>query len=120
MDSLPGPLGQVIINLVNNAYLHAFDGQAQGVLTIGAVQSGGRICMAFSDNGAGMSEDTQVRLFQPFFSTKTGQGGTGLGMMIVDDLVRKVLGGVLGVQSTAGLGTTVRVDLPLVAPAGRG
>lgn len=120
MDSLPGPLGQVIINLVNNAYLHAFDGQAQGVLTIGAVQSGDRICMAFSDNGAGMSEDTQVRLFQPFFSTKTGQGGTGLGMMIVDDLVRKILGGSLGVQSAMGLGTTVRVDLPLVAPVAQG
>jgi signal transduction histidine kinase len=55
-------------------------------------------------------------LFQPFFSTKAGRGGTGLGMMIVGDLVRKTLGGTLDVNSSAGVGTTMRIDLPLVAP----
>lgn len=116
MDSLPGPLGQVIINVVNNAYLHAFEGRSDGVLTIRATQGGGRAHLVFTDNGVGMSPQTQSRLFQPFFSTKTGEGGTGLGMTIVADLIRKALGGTLEVYSTVGGGTTLRVDLPLVAP----
>lgn len=116
MDSLPGPLGQVIINLVNNAYLHGFEGRTDGVLTIRATQGGGRVHLVFTDNGVGMSPQTQARLFQPFFSTKTGEGGTGLGMTIVADLVRKSLGGTLEVYSTLGSGTTMRLDLPLVVP----
>lgn len=116
MDSLPGPLGQVVINVVNNAYLHAFEGRSDGVLTIRATQGGSRAHLVFSDNGVGMSPQTQARLFQPFFSTKTGEGGTGLGMTIVADLIRKTLGGTLEVYSSLGGGTTLRLDLPLVAP----
>jgi signal transduction histidine kinase len=122
MDSLPGALGQIVINLVNNAYLHAFEGRALGLLTIRASlnAAGDRVQLVFADNGVGMSEEVQERLFQPFFSTKAGQGGTGLGMMIVGDLVRKTLGGSLEVSSCAGVGTTFRMDFPLVAPLSNG
>lgn len=118
MDSMPGPLGQVIINLVNNAFLHAFDGRDSGELRIRATADPVRpeVELVFSDDGVGMSEDTLAQLFHPFFSTKPGQGGTGLGMMIVGDLVRKPLGGTLTVQSTVGVGTRVALTLPLVAP----
>lgn len=118
MDSLPGPLGQVIINLVNNAFLHAFDGRNNGELRISASVDSARrqVALEFRDDGLGMSEETQAQLFQPFFSTKPGQGGTGLGMMIVGDLVRKSLGGSLDVQSTPGAGTRIVLSLPLVAP----
>jgi signal transduction histidine kinase len=118
MDSLPGPLGQVVINLVNNTFLHAFEGRDHGVLTIRAMQDSmhQRVEMVFTDDGVGMSEKTLAQLFHPFFSTKPGQGGTGLGMMIVADLVRKALGGELDVQSTFGVGTRIAVTLPLVAP----
>lgn len=118
MDSQPGALGQVIINVVNNAYLHAFEGRTDGVLTICAAQNvqADRVQLALADNGIGMSAEAQERLFQPFFSTKLGRGGTGLGMTIVSDLVRKTLGGTLLVESVVGEGTTVRLDLPLAAP----
>lgn len=118
MDSFPGPLGQVVINMVNNAFLHAFEGREQGVLTVRARLSGeaGRVILVFEDDGVGMSQETQAQLFHPFFSTKQGQGGTGLGMVIVADLVHKVLGGEIQVQSTPGQGTRITVTLPLVAP----
>lgn len=118
MDSFPGPLGQVVINLVNNAYLHAFDGREHGVLTIRATPDPVRkqVELVFADDGVGMSEETLAQLFHPFFSTKPGQGGTGLGMMIVADLVRKTLGGSLDVQSTLGEGTRITLTLPLTAP----
>lgn len=117
MDSYPGPLGQVVINLINNAYMHAFEDLAGGVLTIGASVSEDRVQMSFADNGAGMSEETQAHLFQPFFSTKADRGGTGLGMTIVANLVGKTLGGTLKVQSSLGAGTTVSINLPLIAPS---
>ena len=104
-----------MINLTNNAFLHAFEGRTDGVLTIRAQRSGDRVQLTFSDNGVGMSEATQARLFQPFFSTKIGQGGTGLGMTIVDNLVRR-LGGVLTVQSVLNGGTTFNIEFPVTAP----
>jgi PAS domain S-box-containing protein len=116
MDSFPGPLGQVVINLVNNAYLHAFDGLNDGVVTIEATLDAERVRMTVSDNGSGMSPQTQAHLFQPFFSTKAGRGGTGLGMTIVENLVTKTLGGSLSVHSVAGQGTTLTIEVPVSAP----
>lgn len=119
LDSFPGPLGQVLINLVNNAYLHAFEGRNNGVLTITASAREGRVLWTIADNGVGMSIETQKRLFQPFFTTKGQRGGTGLGLSIVSNLVTKTLGGTITVNSTEGSGTTWLIDLPLVAPQGK-
>ncbi len=118
MDSLPGPLGQVVINLVNNAYLHAFDGRSDGVLTIEGRLHGDQVQIGFVDNGVGMASDHLAKLFEPFFSTKIGKGGTGLGMAIVRNLVGKTLGGRITVASTLGQGTRFDVTLPRVLPDG--
>lgn len=116
MDSLPGPLGQVVINLVNNAYLHAFEGRSHGVLTIQARQEGEQVLMAFVDNGVGMAPDHLAKLFVPFFSTKIGKGGTGVGMAIVRNLVGKTLGGRVNVSSVLGEGTRIDLVLPCALP----
>jgi len=118
MTSLPGRIGQVVINLINNAYLHAFEERKEGLVTISAVGKDQSVAMRFTDNGAGISEENLTRFLQPFFSTKIGRGGTGLGMTIVDNLVRKSLGGSLIVHSTLGAGTTFDIELPLIAPTG--
>lgn len=115
-DSYPGPLGQVFINLINNAWLHAFEGKAPGELAISAqVHAPGRVRLVFADNGVGMSDAVKTKLFEPFFSTKLGRGGTGLGMSIVEGIVRKTLGGSLEVDSSPGNGTRYTITLPLRA-----
>lgn len=117
MDSLPGPLGQVIINLINNAYLHAFDGRNDGVLSISAdVVEDKKVMLRVADNGIGIPEENLARLFEPFFSTKKGKGGTGLGMSIVHNLVSKSLHGSITVYSQVGVGTRFEVLLALIAP----
>jgi signal transduction histidine kinase len=63
-----------------------------------------------------MSQELLAQFFQPFFSTKIGRGGTGLGMTIVENLVKKTLGGTLTVQSSPGQGSTFRIRIPLRAP----
>jgi signal transduction histidine kinase len=56
------------------------------------------------------------RVFDPFFTPKMGQGGTGLGMNIVYNIVTGVLGGRISIDSALGAGTTIRMLLPRVAP----
>jgi signal transduction histidine kinase len=114
MDSQPGALGQVIINLVNNAYLHAFEGRVDGVLTISAQLDADSVALTVADNGVGMPAELLEKLFEPFFSTKIGKGGTGLGMAIVQNLVTKALGGRIKVASELGQGTRFEIVLPKV------
>ncbi|TAH12758.1 MAG: sensor histidine kinase [Curvibacter sp.] len=116
MEGPPGPLGQIIMNLINNAYIHAFEGKDDGVLTISAQHTEHGVSLSFSDNGVGISREHLARLFEPFFSTKRGRGGTGLGMGIVQSLVRETLGGTIRVESELGRGTCFLIQLPLVAP----
>jgi signal transduction histidine kinase len=117
MDSYPGPLGQVVINLVNNAYLHAFEGMAQGAVKLQASATDSEVTLVCQDNGRGIAPEILEKMFMPFFSTRIGSGGTGLGMSIVDNLVKSTLGGSLRVDSVLGAGTTITITLPRVAPA---
>ncbi|MBB2487141.1 PAS domain-containing protein [Mitsuaria sp. WAJ17] len=116
MDSYPGPLGQVLINLVNNALLHAFEEGQPGEVRIQAEVAGELVQCRVSDNGRGMDQATLEQLFKPFFSTRLNAGGMGLGMLIVDRMVHKVLGGRMQVHSQPGAGTVFTLSLPRVAP----
>lgn len=120
MDSQPGALGQVVINLINNAYLHAFENKEGGVLTLRAYARDARVYLTVMDNGNGIAADHLSRLFEPFFSTKIGRGGTGLGLAIVRNLVVKTLGGEVHLSSVPGEGTRFDIELPQNLPDGAG
>ena len=118
LDSFPGALGQVLINLINNAYLHAFEGRTDGTVRIAGHALQDWVHVQVSDDGAGMQQELLAQLFQPFFSTKIGRGGTGLGMTIVENLVQKTLGGTLEVKSSPGQGSTFALRIPLQVAQG--
>lgn len=116
LDSFPGPLDQVICNLVDNAILHAFEGQSDGQICIRATMQGqDKVELRFDDNGVGIPSENLVRVFDPFFTTKLGQGGTGLGMNIVYNIVTSLLGGDIRIESEEGAGTSFIIQIPLVA-----
>ena len=116
-DSYPGGLYQVLNNLMNNALNHAFEGGGSGTVTVHAeAAADGMVALTFSDDGVGMTDDVLRRVFDPFFTTRMGQGGTGLGMHIVYNIVNAVLGGRISVSSAPGAGTSVRMLLPRSAP----
>lgn len=117
MDGFPGALGQVLINFVNNAMLHAF-AHPGGTMTIGAALHDARVTISFRDDGRGIEAAHLGRIFDPFFTTRMGQGGTGLGLNIVYNIVTTLLGGTIRVDSTPGAGTVFVLDLPLRAPDG--
>jgi signal transduction histidine kinase/ligand-binding sensor domain-containing protein len=121
LESYPGAIGQIMTNMVNNAALHAFPEGQEGLLRIDAevLEQTGEVLVRFSDDGDGMEEDICRRVFDPFFTTRMGRGGTGLGLNIVYNLVTQLLGGTISVQSAPGAGTCFEIILPLVAPTGR-
>jgi light-regulated signal transduction histidine kinase (bacteriophytochrome) len=104
-----GQIRQVMANLVSNA-LDAVP--VGGHVWLGATTRDGEIEITVSDDGGGMSEETQRELFRPFFSTK-GDLGNGLGLYISKEIVERH-GGRLTVESTVGSGTAMRISLPEV------
>jgi len=117
LDSFPGPLGQVLTNLVLNAVIHGLEGRREGQLNLSAeALEGERIRLVFSDNGRGISPEHLARVFDPFFTTKLGQGGSGLGLHISYNIVHSVLGGSIEVSSAPGEGARFEIVIPMVAP----
>ena len=118
LESYPGPLGQVISNLITNALVHAFEPDTSGDIVIHAeLQANGNFVeLSVRDNGLGIPPENQRRIFDPFFTTRLGQGGSGLGLHIVHNIVGGVLGGKIKVHSTLGQGTEFCMTLPIVAP----
>lgn len=117
LESYPGPLGQVLTNLINNSLVHGFDFKDEGTITISAESGAGdTVHLSVADTGNGITPDNVHRIFEPFFTTRLGQGGSGLGLHIVHNIVTGVLGGKIMVTSEPGLGAAFSVVLPRVAP----
>jgi signal transduction histidine kinase len=114
MDSYPGPLAQVLANLMLNAATHGFDEGENGQFTVAVTTSGETVDILCKDNGCGIPPENLAHIFEPFFTTRRGRGGSGLGLHIAHNIVTQVLGGSIHCESTAGLGTTFRMRLPKV------
>jgi two-component system, cell cycle sensor histidine kinase and response regulator CckA len=102
-------LGRVLSNLIVNAG-DALEDDGQVTIRIDS-GPGDRARLIVSDTGVGMDEDTLSRIFDPFFSTKTADHGTGLGLPTVRQIVEEA-GGTIHVESTVSRGTTFTIDLP--------
>jgi ligand-binding sensor domain-containing protein/signal transduction histidine kinase len=113
MDSYPGPLGQVLINFISNALLHAFGAPGGQMRLAASTPEPGRVQIVFSDNGAGIPPEHLARIFDPFFTTRMGQGGSGLGLNITYNIVTSLLDGAIRVDSPPGGGARFTLDLPL-------
>ncbi|MNM55178.1 Sensor protein ZraS [compost metagenome] len=120
LDSYPGALAQVLTNLVLNCVEHAFDADTAGSIHIGVRGEPDWIDMQVRDNGRGIAPDMLDRVFDPFVTTRRGQGGTGLGLNIVFNLIAKQFGGTITVSSTLGQGATFLLRLPKVTPLPEG
>jgi PAS domain S-box-containing protein len=117
MDSYPGPLGQVIINLFTNAVAHGLEGRDSGLITVSTRRLGdGRVQIHVADNGAGIAAEHLGQIFDPFFTTKLGRGGSGLGLSVSHRIVTKVLGGQISIRSRPGQGARFELKLPTSAP----
>lgn len=117
LDSYPGPLGQALTNLINNALIHAFEGRASGQVRITArALDDDTIEILVCDDGRGIPAELVGRIFEPFVTSRLGSGGSGLGLHITWNAVTNVLGGRVDVKTEAGKGSCFEMRIPAVAP----
>lgn len=113
-DSRPGALAQIITNFVMNAINHAFEGvEENGEILFDISADDTTLYLICRDNGKGMGKEEVKQIFDPFYTTKREQGGTGLGLYVVYNLVTKALSGSIECKSSLGKGTEFKIKVPL-------
>ncbi len=111
--SYPGAISQIMTNFVMNSIIHAYEPEDEGRLVFNVTKSDKAIKLAYSDDGKGMPKEVVEKVFDPFFTTNRGKGGTGLGMNIVYNIVTGSLGGTIRCQSVVGKGTLFTIEFPI-------
>ncbi len=112
LDSYPGVLSQIVTNLVMNSLVHAYEPNDEGTIALDFQLDGELLVFEYADNGKGITPENLSKIFQPFFTTKRGQGGTGLGLHIIYNLVSQKLQGTIKCQSQLGDGTNFLIKFP--------
>ena len=115
ISSYPGSFYQIISNLIMNTLIHAFP-ERDGEIDISVNENKDDLDIYFKDNGVGMNTETQQKIFDPFYTTKRGSGGTGLGMYMIYNIVTQRLGGTIEVESEIEKGTQFHLILPKSPP----
>ncbi|WP_281559886.1 hybrid sensor histidine kinase/response regulator [Thalassomonas sp. RHCl1] len=109
-----GALSQVLINLINNALIHAFEEKTAGEVTIKACTRADKLHLSVADNGRGIGDENLEHIFDKYFTSKADEGGSGLGLFIVKKIVTESLGGEINCQSSPA-GTCFEVIIPLTS-----
>jgi len=104
-------ISQIFTNFIANSLLHGFDDN-QGCITITVQSAQDTITVIYEDDGKGLSDDAKKRIFDPFYTTKRNQGGTGLGMHIVYNLITQSLGGSITLDENRVRGAAFTVTFP--------
>ena len=113
MNSYPGAIAQLIINLLQNATIHAFDESSQDRnITLRTEFAGNDTIISCSDNGKGIKKELVHKIFEPFVTTKRNNGGTGLGLNITYNLVTQHLGGNIKLDVETKKGANFIITLP--------
>lgn len=113
LTSYAGALSQVIINLTMNSVTHAYsDPEQAGQLSIQVTDQDDKILITYKDDGDGVPDEHIDKILEPFFTTKRNQGGTGLGLYVVNKTITEMMQGKLKITSKKGEGTTFSLMLP--------
>tara|TARA_B100000315_G_C14586059_1_gene593056 strand:- start:3961 stop:4449 length:489 start_codon:yes stop_codon:yes gene_type:complete len=115
VNSFPGAVSQLITCFVMNSIIHGFEYKNEG----GEIhidvkdKEDGKIMIIYSDNGKGIPTDMLKSVFDPFVTTKRGQGGTGLGLNVAFNVVSNVLKGDINCESLPDKGATFSISMPI-------
>ena len=113
IHSHPGALSQIVTNFVVNSLNHGFEQTHDGQIYLRMKMVDTHLSFEYEDNGKGMEQDELEKLFDPFYTTKRGQGGSGLGAHIVYNLVTGLLNGSIKASSQVGKGLLYQIRIPI-------
>jgi len=111
--SKPGPINQIIINLILNSIAHGFDKRDHGSIQVTATKQGELFYISYQDDGMGISPAIKDKIFEPFITTKRGEGGSGLGLHLVYNLVTQALGGNIRLDNDLDKGAKFEISFPI-------
>lgn len=112
IESKPGPINQILLNLILNSIIHGFENKPDGEINVSIMYMSEQLHVSYKDNGIGIDEGIKSKVFEPFTTTKRGSGGSGLGLHLVYNIVTQALNGHIDFESTADLGTTFNITFP--------
>jgi len=112
IKNCPDHFAIVVSNIVKNAFQHGFKGLESGLFTLEVAAKGDTVSMDFIDNGNGMSDESVLNIFNPFYTTARQEAHTGLGMHITHSIVNRVFSGRISCKSMPGKGTAINVNFP--------
>ncbi|WP_374513143.1 ATP-binding protein [Niveibacterium sp.] len=115
-DSFPGAIEQILTNLIQNALIHGLAQHPGGLIELEAQQEGETVVLEVRDNGCGIAPQHLAQIFNPFFTTRLGEGGSGLGLYIVHNLAGGILGGKIEAFNADSSGARFRLSFPRIAP----
>jgi PAS domain S-box-containing protein len=113
LDTDPGAIYQIFSNLIVNSVIHGFKDKKNGQISITCINSEGIIVFDYRDNGRGIAEENRTKIFEPFFTTRRNDGGTGLGLHIVYNLVVQKLKGTIRYEPETDGGVRFHMEIPL-------
>jgi len=113
IDSYPGAFGQIITNLILNSVIHGYSNEDKGVITFTLKKEKDSMVLHYKDDGKGIQEKDLPHIFEPFFTTKRGLGGTGLGLNILYNIVRKQFDGQISCKSKPNEGVDFKIIIPI-------
>ena len=112
INSNPGAITQVFINLILNSIIHGFEDIPDGEINISVLYLNDQLHIHYQDNGIGINENIKDKVFEPFTTTKRGSGGSGLGLHLVYNIVTQALNGHIDLESEPHLGTKFNIIFP--------
>ena len=112
VESKPGPINQILINLILNSIIHGFENISDGAINISVIYLSEQLHISYKDDGVGINESIKAKVFEPFTTTKRGSGGSGLGLHLVYNIVTQALNGHIDFESNEGSGTKFNITFP--------
>ncbi|MBD1581330.1 sensor histidine kinase [Pseudoalteromonas sp. S16_S37] len=113
LTTYAGAIYQILTNLLNNSVIHGFENQASGIVVVELLHDEQYWYVNYQDNGVGMPDEMLKTICDPFVTSKRSQGGCGLGMHIVYNLVTQLLKGEIRCFSKPGEGIEVKIKVPI-------
>ncbi len=113
INNYPGSWAQIFTNLIQNTLIHAYAPQSEGKVELNFYTEEDRLIFEFIDDGKGMTQETINKIFEPFYTTNRANGGSGLGMNVVFNIVRQKMHGTISVESDLDKGTKFIINVPI-------
>ena len=104
---------QILTNLITNSLIHGFENRSSGTIDLTITESDNNFILDYRDDGNGIPDETVEQIFDPFVTSKRGQGGTGLGMHIVYNLITHSFGGNIEVDKNSKSGAHFTLSWPV-------